>query len=328
VTAPTTVREMSSEIPGASTATQAATEPAPVRAAAVALLGIQTATLLLLAATVATRVWQDHTWFGLIALGVAAAVWLPELRRRRARRWWFAYVGGIFAYTLLRAYADQTTIPVRTMYVIQVDQSIFLGNDPVVWLQERLFSPNRVTALDFFAVQVHWSFFIAPHLAAVIIFVWRRELFPRYASVVVGTMYLGLALFFLLPTTPPWLAAQTGNLPQVFRVMDFVGGRVDGSTYRTFYESLGEPNSVAAMPSIHMGVTFAMYLWARTHYPRVAPWLLAYSLVMGAALIYLAEHYLFDLLVGMLCAAVVWMATRRWVPAPARVAEAASLDRS
>lgn len=286
------------------------------RAAAAALLGIQTATLLLLAGTVATKVWQDHIWIGFILLGAAAAVWLPELRRARARRWWFAYVGGIFAYTLLRAYADDTFFPVRTMYVIRVDQSIFWGHDPVVWLQQRLFSPNHVTALDFLAVQVHWSFFVAPHLAALLIFVWRRELFPRYAAVVVGTMYLGLALFFLLPTTPPWLAAQTGNLPQVFRVMDFVGGRVDGSTYRTFYQSLAEPNSVAAMPSIHMGVTFAMYLWARSHYPRLAPWLLGYCLLMGVALIYLAEHYLFDLVAGMLCALVCWMATRRFVPAP------------
>lgn len=286
------------------------------RAAAAALLGIQTATLLLLASTVATRVWQQHMWVGFLLLGTAAAVWLPELRRPRARRWWFAYVGGIFAYTLLRAYADDTVFPVRTVYVIRVDQSMFWGHDPVVWLQQRLFSPNRTTVLDFMAVQVHWSFFIAPHLAALLIFARRRELFPRYAAVVVGTMYLGLVLFFVLPTTPPWLAAQTGNLPQVFRVMDFVGGRVDASTYRTFYQSLAEPNSVAAMPSIHMGVTFAMYLWARSHYPRLAPWLLGYCLLMGVALIYLAEHYLVDLLAGMLCAMVCWMATRRWVPAP------------
>ena len=130
---------------------------------------------------------------------------------------------------------------------------------PVVWLQNHLFSTSRVTVLDFAAVQVHWSFFIAPHAAAVLIFIWKRHLFPRYVALVVGTMYAGLALFFCSPPRlrgwrPGW------RLPGAYRVMDFVGGKVDGDTYRSFSTSIGEPNPVAAMPSIHKAVTFAMYL--------------------------------------------------------------------
>ena len=281
-----------------------------------ALLLIQATLLLAMAATVATRLWQDHMWvgFGLVALTLVA--WAPEARRSRARRWWFAYVAGIFVYTLLRAYADETLVPIRTLYVIDIDKFFFFGTDPVVWLQDRLFSPARLTPLDFLTVEVHWSFFFVPHVGAIAIFVWRRELFPRYTVLVVGTMYLGLALFFLLPTTPPWLAAQTGQLPGVFRVMDFVGGRVDSETYKTLYASLGEPNSVAAMPSIHMGVTFAMYLWARDHYPRIAWGLLAYSAIMAFSLLYLAEHYVADLAVGVLCALVCHWVTRHFVPDP------------
>ncbi|MEP7214949.1 MAG: phosphatase PAP2 family protein [Anaerolineaceae bacterium] len=281
-----------------------------------ALLLIQASLLLALAATVATRLWQDHMWVGFGLAALTLMVWAPELQRSRARRWWFAYVGGIFLYTLLRAFADETLIPIRTLYVIDIDKFFFFGTDPVVWLQDRLFSPARLTPLDFLTVQVHWSFFFVPHVGAIAIFVWRRELFPRYTVLVVGTMYLGLALFFLLPTTPPWLAGQAGQLPGVFRVMDFVGGRVDGQTYRTFYASLGEPNSVAAMPSIHMGVTFAMYLWARDHYRRVAWVLLAYSGIMAFSLLYLAEHYVADLTVGILCAIVCYWVTQRVVPDP------------
>jgi len=162
------------------------------------------------------------------------------------------------------------------------------------------------------SVAVHWSFFIAPHLGAVLVFLYRRTLFPKYVVMVAGTMYLALLLFFLLPTTPPWLAGQTGALPGVFRVMDFVGGSVNPDSYASFYASLGEPNSVAAMPSLHQGVTFAMYLWARDHAPRLAPWLLLYTTVMGLALMYLGEHYLADLVVGMACAALLWLVARRW----------------
>jgi membrane-associated phospholipid phosphatase len=275
------------------------------------LLLVQGSLLLAMTATVVTKLWQDHIWIGFALVAVTTAVWLPELTRPRARRWWFAYVAGIFAYTLLRSYADDTGIPTQTMYVIDTDHLLFFGNDPVVWLQSHFFSPGRLTPLDFATVQVHWSFFVAPHIAAVLIFIWRRDLFPRYTLVVVGTMYLGLLLFFLIPTTPPWLAARAGALPEGFRIMDFVGGRVDGDTYRSFSASIGEPNSVAAMPSIHMGVTFAMYLWARENQRRIAPWLLLYTAIMGFSLIYMAEHYVLDLVAGMACAWLCHIAVKR-----------------
>jgi membrane-associated phospholipid phosphatase len=267
-------------------------------------------------ATVATKVWQDHIWIGFVLVGATAVIWAPELTKPRARRWWFTYVAGIFVYTLLRSYADETAIPIQTSYVINVDHWVFFGTDPVIWLQDRLFSPTRLTPLDFAAVEVHWSFFIAPHAVAVLVFVWRRDLFPRYTLLVVGTMYAGLVLFFLLPTTPPWLAAKAGQLPEAFRVMDFVGGRVDGQTYRNLSVSLGEPNSVAAMPSIHMAVTFAMFLWTRDHAPKFAPWVLLYTLVMGFSLVYLAEHYVLDLAVGVAIAYGCHRVVERLVAAP------------
>src|SRR6185437_3143512 len=149
----------------------------------------------------------------------------------------------------------------------------------------------------------------------VMVFIWRRDLFPRYVLLVVGTMYAGLLLFFLVPTTPPWLAARAGDL-QAFRIMDFVGGKVDGDTYRNFSTSLGEPNSVAAMPSIHMAVTFAMYLWSREHARKAAPWLLLYTAIMGFSLVYLAEHYVLDLAVGVLIAYGCHVAVKRLVAEP------------
>ncbi len=284
------------------------------------LLWVQAAVLLAMALVVVTSFWKDHPWFGWALVAAAAAAWAREFRLRRVRLWWFGYVAGIFVYTLLRSYADETLIPVRRDYVIEADRFLFFGADPVKWMQGSLFSTSRITAIDVAAVLVHWSFFIAPHAAAVIIFLKRRELFARYAFVVVATMYLGLALFFLVPTAPPWLAAQEGSLNGVYRVMDFVGGRVNGDTYRSFYASLGEPNSVAAMPSIHMGVTFAMFLWSRAHH-RPSAWpLLAYTGIMGLALVYLGEHYVLDLAAGIICAAVSYLAANRLLPAELQAA--------
>jgi membrane-associated phospholipid phosphatase len=278
------------------------------------LATIQVALLLVMTASLATRIWVDHLWISAGLVAVTVVAWAPELTRRRARRWWFVYVTGIFVYTVLRSFADETAIPVRTDYVIKADQAVFSGTDPVLWLQHEAFQPWRIDFVDMAAVAVHWSFFIAPHAAAIAIFIWRRELFPRYTAAMVGTMYVALVLFFLVPTSPPWLAGRTGDLPGALRVMDFVGGRVDGEAYRNVYSSLGEPNSVAAMPSLHMGITFLLFLWAFDHVRRLAPILLVYSLVMGLSLMYLAEHYLLDLLVGAICAVLCYQAAKRWVP--------------
>jgi len=276
-----------------------------------ALLAVQVVLLLAMTTTVATRVWQDHVWIGFLLMGLTAAVWTPEIVRQRVRRWWFIYVAGIFAYTLLRSFADETGIPIQTAYVIRFDRLLFFGNDVVPSLQRELFSPSDVSFLDWTAVAIHWSFFVAPHALAVVIFIFRRHLFPAYATLIVGTMYAGLLFFFLIPPAPPWLAAQSGDLPYTFRIMDFVGVHASADTYGSLYKSLGEPNPVAAMPSIHLGVTFAMYLWARGRFPRFERLLLGYSFIMGVSLLYLAEHYAFDLVAGLVCAlAVHWLAKR------------------
>lgn len=280
------------------------------------LLGAQVLALLAMALLVVTRYWQDHVWLGFAVFAIAAIAWAPELTRNRMRRWWFVYVGGTFLYTLLRAFADETAIPIRTDYIIDADRLLFFGVVPNEWLQARFFDIDGLRLHDYTAVGLHWSFFVVPHAAAVAIFVWRRDLFPRYTAILVGTLWAGLLLFFLVPTRPPWMAAELGSLAGVERIMDFVGGSVHANAYSNLYQSLGEPNSVAAVPSIHMAITFAMYLWSRVHAPRFATPLLIYSFLMGLALVYLGEHYVADLLVGMACAAILVAATRRMLPRP------------
>jgi hypothetical protein len=221
------------------------------------------------------------------------------------RRWWFFYVAGLFVYTLLRAQADEFVFPVHVGYVIRFDQLLFGGEEPVVWLQSRLFSPPNIGIFDVIATQVHWSFFVVPHALAAGIYIWRRELFARYVVMLLAIEYIGLLCFYLVPTAPPWLAAQYGEIGPVYRVMNFVGGSLDSERYQALYTALGEPNSVAAVPSIHMAVTFAGYLWVRRFSPSMAPLFLVYSIVMAISLVHLAEHYVFDLLAGALIAVLV-----------------------
>jgi hypothetical protein len=65
-------------------------------------------------------------------------------------------------------------------------------------------------------------------------------------------------------------------------------------------------NLVAAIPSLHAGMSaaLAVFLWRRVH-RAWRPLLVAYPLAMAFTLVYSAEHYVVDLLLGWALAAVV-----------------------
>jgi hypothetical protein len=279
------------------------------------LQALQWAVLAPLVLSLATRMWYQHEWLALVLLAAATLVWLPDLRQG-VRRWWFFYVAGLFVYTLLRAQADNFMFPVHWTYTIDFDKWLFRGVEPVVWLQSKFFSPPHVGTFDLIATQVHWSFFVVPHALAAGIYIWRRELFSRYVATLLAVEFLGLLCFYLVPTAPPWLAAQYGEIGPAYRVMNFVGGSLDANAYQTLYSALGEPNSVAAVPSIHMAVTFAGYLWIRRYLPSLGPLFLVYSVLMALSLLHLAEHYVFDLLAGVLLAVAVDFVVTRFSKPP------------
>jgi membrane-associated phospholipid phosphatase len=262
--------------------------------------------MMALAVDLLTGRWIGAPWLHIFLATLCVVAWLPLARRVKYLQYGPLYVLGLLIYTIMRSFADQTAIPPRYDLVIAVEERIFFGHVPTVWLQEHLFRPASLGPLDWLTVHIHWSYFFVPHIGAALVWIFRRDLFPRYVFLIMGTFYLGLILYFLFPTVPPWLAADYGVLPGVNRVMDYVGRQVDPATYNRFYDALGVPNPVAAMPSLHMGVTFAVYLFVRDIYRRFSYVLLAYSLMMGFSLIYLGEHYFVDVFVGAGCAFLIY----------------------
>jgi membrane-associated phospholipid phosphatase len=80
-------------------------------------------------------------------------------------------------------------------------------------------------------------------------------------------------------------------------------------------EGQASVNLVAAIPSLHAGLSAAIaaFLWRRVH-RRWRPVLVTYVLVMAFTLVYSAEHYVIDILLGWALAAVVLAATATLSP--------------
>ena len=120
----------------------------------------------------------------------------------------------------------------------------------------------------------------------------------RFATV------LGVAclMFILFPTIPPWMASKNYHLlPPLTRSAGrgFVAVGLHAAA-NSWKNALDWGNAVAAMPSLH--ASFALIVPAFFQ-PWIKPvWLkvvvLAFPVVMLTSLVYLAEHWVIDGLVG------------------------------
>ncbi|CAN5760019.1 hypothetical protein BH23CHL5_BH23CHL5_12440 [soil metagenome] len=238
----------------------------------------------------------------------------------RARAFLFAivpYAGIWFIFTAFRSLADET-IFARTvnLYVAEFERDLFGGRIPTVRLQDKYFNPDNAQILDYFLTFIHWSYFVVPHVVAVVVWYKRPDIFRRLVSGMAMMLALGLAIYFLIPTNPPWLAPEPINSPSaavVYRIMETVGKELGGGIYEASYRVIGESNPRAAMPSIHMAFTALLIFPAFAFSDRWGYAATVYTALMGLALVYLGEHFVTDLFVGVVIAAYGWFAAGAWI---------------
>ncbi len=243
------------------------------------------------------------------ALAAAAALYFA--RGLGEVRWWGAYILGFLAFAYIRTLADETGVPWRYGYAIELEEAVALGRIPSVWLQERWFTAGEAGPFDVAMFGVYVSYFIVPQLAGILVWRASRERFRLYVVATLATFYSGLLIGFLAPTAPPWLAAKEGYLPDVYRVIMEVTSETETGAREAGY-SLASANPVGAMPSLHIAITVIVALaWWRGTPLRVAGAL--YVGAMGLALVYLGEHYAVDLIAGAALALAAWFAASRYL---------------
>jgi hypothetical protein len=227
----------------------------------------------------------------------------------RSFRIWAIYILGFILFIHLRDLADKVGLSTRFEYVIDLDETLFSGIVPTVWLQERFASSLEI--LNLATAGVYLSYFLAPHAVGLALWRWKPDLFRPYVAAFLGTCYLGLVIYFIIPTAPPWLAAEVGYLPEILRLTEDVGRQV----YPTaFHQGIAaaDSNPVAAMPSLHVGLTTVIALAALRLHRGLAVAGLVYAGAMIFSVVYLGEHYVCDAIAGVLSAVVAWRLVGWW----------------
>jgi membrane-associated phospholipid phosphatase len=234
------------------------------------------------------------------------------------------YVLMFLVFLLLRPVADETFIPVHYDFPILMDRILFLGALPMVWMQDLFYVPGRVGVIDFVLSSVYVTYFFAPHAIALIVWRTRPQLFPRAIVAISLTFMIGLFFYFAVPTAPPWLASDRGDIDaDIVRIMPEISAQLAGDTYDEASRAVGQ-NDVAAMPSLHTALT-AMVALILASYGRRWRWVgITYVVLMATALVYLGEHYIIDEIAGVALAFGVWRLVSRhrafaWLSAGAEV---------
>ncbi|WP_293001612.1 phosphatase PAP2 family protein [Mycobacterium sp.] len=255
---------------------------------------------------------------------------------------WLPFALVLALYDLSRGAADM--LGARTLWQFQpnADRWLFFGTVPTVWLQEhiKLAQPPWWEVL---ISSIYMSFFVLPYAVAGVLWLRNRTEWAAFVRRFVTLSFAALVIYVLVPAAPPWAAASCSpgdvvggpsNPPCMFRGPAGVpdGGllgamhtsrpgahqfveRISTRGWGTLHlDSAGalldsgqaSVNLVAAIPSLHAAVTamISMFLWRRVR-RGWRPLLVAYPLAMAFVLVYAAEHFVVDILLGWALAAAV-----------------------
>ena len=230
-------------------------------------------------------------------------------------------------YDTVRAQAPSLLPRAVVQPQLHFDEALFGGTAPMVRLQRLLGGQTGVVHWwDYLVWLGYLSHFVVTLAVTAFLYLTDRARFRRLAMLVVTVSLAGFVTYFVIPAVPPWLASRQGALTHTTRIVQLVWAHL-GMTgvAKVFDGSTQFANPVAALPSLHAAWPFMLLLFFWPTARRGRWVLLAYNMFMWFVLLYGAEHYAADIVLGWAYSIIVFVAfTRYWARRDARVGATAA----
>jgi membrane-associated phospholipid phosphatase len=267
--------------------------------------------------TISVFIWL---WLGTIAWHVEA----PRRYHLRFVRDWSLPMVGMVIYFYSRGLTDNLGLAsVHYTMPIRFDEWVGGGSLPTEQLQHALCGDPCLRGsdprwYDVFFTTIYASHFLTGLTIAAVLWIRKRAEWLLWMRRYLTINFGALACYILYPMAPPWMASEEGYVREAIPRLTGRGWRDLGlGRFDLVLQGVGNP--VAAMPSLHAGITFlvAMYgIWRLRSPLRFL--LVLYPLAMCTTLVYYGEHYVVDVLAGAVLAGLVMVACGLWEQRRAR----------
>jgi len=239
---------------------------------------------------------------------------------------WSAFLIVVLAWQVLQGMSHTVThFKPHVTEMIVVDRFLFFGHLPTLWLQQRLYHPGHIAWYDVGATVLYTMHFVFPLAIAFALWFFRRQVFGEYIASFLFLALAGFATFVLFPAAPPWIAANWWHyFPHITKIFDksvvVFGGSQSYSTFTQWAWQHGGWDYFGAVPSEHAAFPFLGFLYARKAWGRGGWALLPYCFAVWFAVVYLGEHYVSDVIVGVAYAVAAYVAVQAIVARRERAA--------
>lgn len=206
----------------------------------------------------------------------------------------------ILVYESFRSVAHSLNTHTNYLLAPHVDTLLF-GTLPTAALQHWLWH-GHVQWYDVVLYVPYLLFFIMPLALAILVWKTRDEYYWRVIITYLLVFFGAFLTFLLFPAAPPWMASDNHYIQPVVRVSSYVWNSMGIHNFPSLYNHIA-PNPVAAVPSLHAacGVLLSLFIF-KIYGRRWGLVSLIYPALLIIGVIYEAEHYAFDVIIGSLYA--------------------------
>jgi membrane-associated phospholipid phosphatase len=149
----------------------------------------------------------------------------------------------------------------------------------------------------------YFMHFPLPIVVGFVFWVRSREHYRRFVAALLFMALLSFVTYLFWPSAPPWYQFKQDDV--VHKILNETVDKIWGKNYivSPLYSHLN-PNQFAAFPSLHAAfpALAAVYAWSRYRWLSVA--LIFWTGAVALSIVYLGEHYVVDVLDGLLYVAV------------------------
>jgi membrane-associated phospholipid phosphatase len=204
----------------------------------------------------------------------------------------------LVAYEVMRDAASALGMPAHDL--ARLDRTLFAGYQPTLVLQAAIGKLSDADLFEGAGSLVYATHFLLPVAIGGWLWVKDRAAFRTFGLTLVVLCALAFVTYVVAPTAPPWLA-QPGS---VRHLIEQTIQRSDLPSNLLWLYSHHDYNLYAAFPSLHAGfpVVAAAAAWRRNRTVGVVLWL--WALVVWFVVVYLGEHYVADVIGGIVYAAI------------------------